>query len=762
MVLNIIGFACGLCLLVYFRSVPPFVYCILLLALLTISYCLVPKGGSKRILLVIIWLTMGFSWNDWCAHQWLDKRISTNLVGKDISITGSIVSLPINNNLSSRFLFKTSEFAGQPQHLLLQLSWQNPHPLLTVGERWQLIVRLKPPHGLVNFNGFNKLRWFFEQNIHGTGYVRSQGIQHLLEHSKTYSIQVWRQSLQQEIFLAVKNPTAAAIIAALTMGVENGLSDQDWQILRDTGTVHLVVIAGLHIGLVSLAVSFLVKQGWRCFPWLLLRYPAQQAAAIAGLVVAVGYGALAGFGIPTQRAVIMIFILTLTQVFYFEASVWRRILIAFLIVIIVQPGALFAAGFWLSFGAVAWIAYSLGDQWRVAPHWQQWLRLQWGLFLGLMPLTLYFFQQFSLVSLLANLPAILWIGWVVVPICLLAAVTRVLDFSLSQSLFKLAGLLLMPLWDFLQWLSHWYWASSHHYIAYLWMVILALAGGVWCLAPANFPARWLGMLGFLPIWLVHPSRPAPGCVWLTMLDVGQGLAMVVQTAHHVLVYDTGARVPQIFDAGQAVILPYLQTLAFKKLDLLIISHGDNDHSGGAETLLNQWPVQKVLTSIPAKFAKFHAEFCQAGQHWQWDGVAFQLLAPKNIHLYQDNNSSCVLQFSVAGAQILMTGDIESPIEKKLVEEYGRQLQSTILVAPHHGSRTSSTLAFLQNVQPRFALFSLGYFNRFHFPAPSVVARYQQLGAQQLLTAKDGAVSIHISAHGTIEIETANSHRYFWQ
>lgn len=762
MLVNVLGFSLGLLMVFYFPVIPPLIDFLIFLVVLLGCCFLFSNYFYRKIILFFICVAVGAAWNDYLALQWLAHRLPETYIGKETLLLGTIISLPENNGLSSRFLFKTSKINQIDQQLLLQLNWQNPRPQLVVGQCWQLMTRLKPPHGLVNFNAFNRLRWFFQENIHGGGYVLNHSELLLSPGSNWFRLAVWRQNLQSEIFNSVKNPTAASIINALTIGVENGLSDRDWEVLRNTGTVHLVVIAGLHIGLVMMVIYFLVNQICRCFPALLLRYPAQQIAAITASMIALGYGALAGFGIPAQRAVIMILVLTLSQLFYFHAPVWRRILLAFLIVIIIKPGALFSAGFWLSFAAVGWIAYSISGEWRKAPHWRQWLRMQWGLFLGLMPLTLYFFQQFSLIGILANLPAILWIGWVIVPLCLVAALLNPIALTISQSVFKLSAGLLMPLWKFLNWLSEWPFACQHHELINGWILALALVGAVWVLVPKPWPARWVGLLGFAPIWLWDSPKPSANEVWLTMLDVGQGLAIVIQTANHEMVYDTGVRIPQGFDAGRDVIVPYLQKLNLKKLDRLMVSHGDNDHSGGAISLLKQWPDTLLMTSIPAMFWGYHPQFCQAGQQWQWDGVQFQVLSPHQGAEYQDNDSSCVLQISAGDQKILLTGDIEASAEQRLVDEYGGALHSKILIVPHHGSHTSSTDNFLQAVQPEYALISLGYFNRFHFPHPSVVRRYQKWNVKLFRTDQSGAIQVKLFPNQPVIIETANPHQYFWQ
>ncbi len=766
--LKILSYTCGLGLIAYLKHLIPIEICLTVLLLLVIIGFwgwsnISPSIWPRRLFFIFCCFWLGFSWGDYQAFRWINNRLTPEWAQKEVLITGTIISLPIEENKYTRFLFLTEQFAGQTQHKRIQLNWQNPHPPLTVGEKWRMTVRLKPPHALTNFGAFNRMRFLWGENIHASGSVIvKKPADRLAPSSAFYFMARLRQHLAQTIKQTVTDPTLAAIISALTIGLENGFTDQDWQILQRTGTVHLVVIAGLHIGFLVWIVGFVANKVWRLFPRLLLWVPAQQAATVAALFFALAYGSLAGFGIPAQRAVIMIVLISFTELFYRQMNEWRRLLWAFTLVITFDPGALFSAGFWLSFAAVAWITYSLKGDWRQASHWRQWLRIQFALFLGLMPLTIYFFHQFSLVSIIANLPAIIWVGWLIVPLCLTAAVANMFNLLVSHQLFKLSAYLLMPLWHFLQWLSAWPFAGWQHAVASSWILLLALSGAGLYLSEKKIAWRWLGLLGFIPIGFMKPAAPPPGDYWLTLLDVGQGLAITIQTTHHLMVYDAGMSIPEGFDAGRDIVSPYLVTLGSPKIDVLMISHGDNDHSGGAKTLLKGWSVKRLMTSIPRLFYGFNPEYCQEGEHWQWDGVPFQILSPPVNAEYQDNNSSCVLQIGEPGRRLLLTGDIQAETEQRLVAEYGSNLRSEILVAPHHGSKTSSTVDFLQKVKPEYALFSLGFYNRFHFPAPSVARRYQEQGIRQWLTSVSGAIKLKVNAQGVIEIQPANPHQYFWQ
>ena len=745
------------------RTLPSLKYCVALLVVLILIYFFSQMKWIKIILLHLIFFAIGFCWQNFHAQQWLAKRLPVQLAQKNIAVTGTIISLPIEEKIMSRFLLQTEYFNGKNEKRRLQLSWQNPHPILHVGEKWQITVRLKPPHGLNNFGVPNHLNYYWTHIIHATGFVVSKAeFKKLSDYDFFFAVAHWRQQLQDDIRKTIHDPTVAAILSALTVGIEDGLSAEDWQILQRTGTVHLVVVAGLHIGLMVSIIYFAINYGWRFLPWLILRFPAQRAASYGALIFSWLYGSLAGFGIPTQRAVIMQILMIIHQLTYRQINIWRRIMLAFWVVILIQPGAIWSASLWLSFAAIISIAlYTNMDGDKVA-HWRQWPKIQLALFMGVTPLTIYFFQQFSMVGLFANLPAILWIGWVILPLCLFAAGMNLVSQTISHTLLNLAGYLLLPLWHFLQWLAHWDWSAWKIAMPRPWVLWLSLFGVILFLATKKYYWRTLGVLGFLMIWLIHSPKPPLGSYWVTVLDVGQGLAITVQTARHFLIYDTGLRIPDGFDTGRDVIGPYLVHLGIHKIDTIVISHRDSDHSGGAHWLIKQWPFQQFLTSFPALFADAHAENCVSGQGWNWDGVPFKILGPAVNQSYQGNNSSCILQIGTAGRQTLLTGDIESMAEFKLIQEQGQALNSAIMSVPHHGSKTSSTLSFLQTVQPQYAVFSLGYLNRFHFPAPSVEKHYHQLGISILRTDQDGAILFKVPSTGLSIFESANKHQYFWE
>ena len=375
-------------------------------------------------------------------------------------------------------------------------------------------------------------------------------------------------------------------------------------------------------------------------------------------------------------------------------------------------------------------------------HMKSWIKMQWAMLIGLLPVMLLFFQQISLIAFLANAIAIPWIGFVVLPMALLSVMFYLFDFHfLSQHLFCLTGKLLLPLWQILKWASHFSFASWHHAISNPFVLTLGIMGAIYLLSPRKLPAKWLGCFGLLPLFFYQTPTPKLGDYWVTVIDVGQGLSVLVQTAHHVMLYDTGAHFPEGFDFGESVVAPYLRYRGIHIINRLEISHGDNDHSGGADAIVRDFTVQSIFTSAPQLITHLHAQYCVAGQSWVWDNVHFITLNPGPRSVYQDNNSSCVIQISGRGGKMLLTGDIEKLMEYELVYQYGTQLQSAVLLVPHHGSHTSSSHAFLNAVSPQYAIISAGELNRYHLPSHIVLSRYQQNRVKVYNTANLGAIMI---------------------
>ena len=716
---------------------------------------LIPLGCIFLILLrfharIPAWFVLGFGWAFLFAQLNMFDHLDDDLEGENIQIEGTILSIPDPFDFGTRFLFRVDSVLGEITSKAvpnkIRLGWYQDYPELRVGQRWRLIVRLKKPHGMLNPGGFDYEGWLFEKKIRATGYVRAADENSLLgeESGLLISFGRLRQRLGEQIDLALDGSQVDGIVKALAIGSRKEITPEQWEVFRKTGTSHLVAISGLHIGLVAGLVFFVMR--WFCALVGVSRFAPYQVAAITSIGVAACYAALADFSLPTQRALVMVVIVML-------AIVWRRarsssslLSVALITVLVLDPLAVNSASFWLSFGAVFLIVYlSAGRIGRERSVFKK-QRIHFILAIGLAPLLLLFFQQFSIIAPLANLVAIPLVGLVVVPAILLAILLLYVVPGLSRIAFDLASECLDGLILFLNLLSKFPLADWASAAPDSWVVFLAMIGVFVLFAPAGFPARWLACLLLLPIIFVRQPVIEKGEFKVTLLDVGQGLSVAVQTADHLLVFDTGSRFGKRFDLGEMVVVPYVRSLGLSKIDKLVISHGDLDHRGGAQAIVKRLNVGELLTSAPEKFNWTEAGRCEQGQKWQWNAVSFHFLNPAPGGYRSENNRSCVLLVSSLAGSVLLTGDIEKETEKRLVEQYGNYLKSDVLIVPHHGSKSSSSAIFVDAVKPVYALFPLGYRNRFGFPAKQVVGRYRERGIQLMDTARHGAITIHFGRH----------------
>lgn len=733
--------------------------------LLSLIVWILFSGSFKKIAWALMIFFFVSAWyNSWLNH-FFSWHFPKKLINQDVLVRGYIVSLPKNYLHWEQFTLQLQTVNHQRCKILARLNWYFSHPKLHAGDHWRFWVHLKPAHGLLNPGSFDYRLWLFAHGIRATGYVVSKR-QYQLLHNDYWQdpLDRIREHIAMIIQQAITNKQLAAIIAAVSIGSRNNMSAQQWQVFQKTGTSHLIAISGLHIGLLATGSYFLFMNIWRLWPSLLLYFPAQQFACLAAMLIAFCYALLSGFSLPTQRAMIMIAVMLISQLRYHTLpSIWR-IQFAWIIILLLQPFAVFTASFWLSFVAVFCINYGMGAfQKKSLLH--QWLRLQWILFIGLLPLSLYFFQRISLMMFIANLIAVPWLGMVIVPFGLFACCLCGINLTWAKYGFYLAAAMLAPLWWCLQWLAKFSWATFAHALPSEWVFLVSLIGVLLCLAPQGFPGRFLAICWFLPLFLFHLSAPKWGEIWMTVLDVGQGLAIVVRTMHHTLLYDTGPSYTPGFDAGKSVILPYLRYQGITDLDSLVISHGDNDHIGGAASILKYLRVANIVTSVPNRFPSQHAHYCHVKQHWQWDGVRFEMLYPEKNKPYEDNNSSCVLKVSNHQHAILLTGDIEKSAEQDLLLKSKNKLAATVLSAPHHGSKTSSSHNFVRAVHPQYVIFSTGYYNRYHLPSQQIMKKYQQIDSYLYNTANTGEITIRLLADGQVRLVTTNQAKHYfskWQ
>ena len=693
------------------------------------------------------------------AHYFLSSYLAPGLQGKDILIQGDIIGLPEHNAQRVRFDFKLTQ-ASVPLPDKLRLSWYYPKQKISAGQSWQFFVKLKQPHGTLNPGGFDYEKWLFIRHIGATGYIRQTATAQLLAtKSIGSSMSVLRQRLADLLALQDISLESLALIKALGIGDKSQISAQQWQVLSKSGTNHLMAISGLHIGLVAGMVYWLVFKCWLRLPSN--RYSAPQVAACFAFLAALFYSALAGFSIPTQRALVMLGILMLTIVLRRHVKTLNVFALALLAVVLVDPLAVLSAGFYLSFLAVFCIVYvlsaRLGREHRLLSS----VKIHVVIALSLLPVLLFFFQRVSIIAPIANIIAVPVVSLIVVPLSLFALILLQIVPEMAAYILHFIDLVLQALWQVLLYLVELPMASIVRPKPQVWQMIIAMLGVLLLLAPRGIPGRFLGIILLLPVFWVKSERPAEGAVHLTLLDVGQGLAVVIETTNHSLVFDAGARFSDKFDMGKNVILPFLHYRHINRLDKLIISHADNDHMGGAQTLINSISVQQIVSSVPEQLSAYNAVLCYTGLSWQWDQVHFEFLSPPEELFRNENDNSCVLKVETSNGSVLLTGDIERAAEDYLIKSVGESLQADILIAPHHGSNTSSSAAFLAKVKPDFILIPADSPNRFGFPHAEVVTRYKTIAAKYFITGETGAISMTI-ANKQYQLESyRDTHSHYW-
>jgi competence protein ComEC len=741
------------------------------------------------------------------AARFAAQGLDPELEGRDIAVTGVVAAMPQRNETGVRFRLEVEDASagGSPVRIppQLYLGWyggaipdrdgmlelQRQAPELRAGERWQMTVRLKAPHGNSNPYGFDYELWLWEQGLQGTGYVRA-GPRDLppqrVAVTWRHPVERARQDVRDAVFEHVLDRKTAGLLAALIVGDQNAIDRADWDVFRATGVAHLMSISGLHITMFAWAAAALVGALWRRSQRLCLAWPAQHAALLGGMLLAGGYALFSGWAVPAQRTIWMlatIGLLRLSGRRWPWPQVW---LLACAVVVAIDPWAMLQPGFWLSFVAVgvlfatdsgisvaAATASANGAQasWRTgvgraASKVAASLREQWVITLALTPLSLLLFGQVSVVGLLANAAAIPWVTLVVTPLAL-------------------AGVLAAPSWDvaawavqvlavYLGWLAALPFATLSTPAPPVWAGAAGVLGGVLLAMRLPWHVRTLGLPLILPVLLWQAVRPAAGQFELLAADIGQGNAVIVRTAAHTLVYDSGPRYSPESDAGHRVLVPLLRAMD-ERVDTLVLSHRDTDHTGGAVAVLRMQPQATLLSSIADAHelqAERRATRCLAGQRWQWDGVDFEVLHPLPADYEsasKPNAVSCVLRVSNGVRTALLAGDIEQAQEARLVRQSVRGepadipkeastssartdslaarteslaaranlltgsaqtaslLRADVLLVPHHGSKTSSSDAFLDAVQPSLALVQAGYRNRFGHPAPVVLERYRFRG-----------------------------------
>lgn len=762
-----------------------------LLGLLLISWLRRPNNPSSSIFaaralrfcqvsaVLIVFALLGFFYAAWRADIRLAESLPTVWEAREIALTGRVVGLPETTPNGLRFVLEVSRIStpGAQVPSRVQLGWftrsGETAPEIAGGDCIDVSVRLYRPRGGVNPGGFDYEAWLLERGIRATGNLPGLPIPAA---NCPGQARAWldrlRTHVRQHLRVHLGDKTYAGVVVALAVGDQDAIPSQQWTLFRQTGTSHLFSVSGLHITLFSALVFACVRALWRRIPGLNLRIPARTAGVVLGLIAAAAYTALSGFGIPAQRTLLMLASAAAVALLDRTPTASRLLAAALAVVVLNDPWAAHAPGFWLSFGAVAALLFADMGRLRPPPKLWSWIRAQWAVTLALTPLLLSLFQEVSLVSPIANAVAIPLISLLAVPLSLLAALlpwefpATVAHAVVASAMWVLENLVRLP-----QPLFH---AAAPSLPA----LLLALVGVGMLLLPRGLPGRWLGWLLFLPLFFPRLPAPPEGDVWLTALDVGQGEAVLVRTARHAMLFDTGPRFASGEDAGARVVAPALWHQGIHRLDGLVVSHDDLDHTGGAASLLQSHRPTWLLTSlagVPAnslgaigqnvRALRPDALACRAGQTWVWDGVHFEVLHPP-AHQYaqsghDDNSRSCVILLRTPRFSALLTGDIGRLAEMNLLErDVLRPVD--VLVAAHHGSLSSSTPGFLAVARPRWVVIPVGHRNRYGHPHPEVLARFRALGAEVARTDRHGAVTLRLQKDNIELFKVRETEKRYWR
>ncbi|AZC23536.1 DNA internalization-related competence protein ComEC/Rec2 [Pseudomonas sessilinigenes] len=734
---GMLGLAAGLLALGFLPALPP-------------AWWLWPMGILALMMLPfrthpVAFFLFGLAWACTCAQWALDDRLASRLDGQTRWLEGRVVGLPESGTGVVRFEVQDAQARRDRLPRRMRLSWRDG-PQVRSGERWRLAVTLRRPAGLLNLQGFDYEAWLLARRIGATGTIKDG---QLLAAARG----AWRDGLRQRL-LAVEAHGRAGGLAALVMGDGSGLAREDWQLLQDTGTVHLMVISGQHIsllaGVVYLAVAGLARHGawperWPWLPW---------ACALAFLA-ALGYGLLAGFDVPVQRSCVMVALVLLWRLRFRHLGTWWPLLLALDAVLLFEPLASLQPGFWLSFAAVAILVFTFAGRLGTWRWWQSWSRAQWLVAIGLLPSLLALGLPISLSGPVANLLAVPWISFLVLPPALLGCLLLPVPY-LGEGMLWLAGGLLDGLFRWLEVVARW----SPAWMAPLlpwWLWVLSCLGAGLLLLPAGTPLRIFGWPLLLLVAWPPPQRVPYGQAEVWQLDVGQGLSFILRTRERAMLYDAGARSGD-FDLGERVVVPTLHRLAIRQLDLMLLSHADNDHAGGALAVQRALPVHLVRSGEPRELpAALQATPCESGVSWQWDGVRFSQWQWAQAR--DGNQASCVLLVEANGERLLLTGDIDVQAERAFLDS-PLGVPVHWLQAPHHGSRTSSSRALLQRLAPGAVLISRGRGNAYGHPHPQVVARYRRQGVIIYDSAEQGALKLQLGAFS--KPYSVREQRRFWR
>lgn len=689
---------------------------------------------SGAIVLAICWFFIHAHW----ATSW---QLPAQQIKKPINIMGVVSNITSHTPQAAKFIVRLTAIEDsnirwyiQPK---LRLSWQKPTQQLQMGDTIALTVKLKPAHGFANEGGFSYQKWLLLKGIRATGYVVNGKVVNIIKPSSSY-----RQAIYTKVKKATEQLSYQGLILALTVGEKQLITDKQWKTVKSTGISHLLAISGLHIGIVFLFGSMLAKVLLKVYCYVFNKeHIVPFIALFFGLAAALGYAWLAGFSIPTVRAFLMLCLLVL--IISNKKLLNARFVISntLFVIVLVNPLSLLEPGLWLSFVAVVVIVstfwwFPVLCQNKFAKYTQSIVKMQMALFVFMVPITILVFNGFSASGAVVNLIAVPWVSFVTVPLALIATVLAIFNLP-AEALFSLADDSLAVLFILLEqpWINSG-WVAFAHLPWYSWA--LAVIFTLSLLIPLRRKFRLASVLWAAPALLASLNLNNDKQWQVHVLDVGQGLSVVVEKNRRIFIYDLGPIYKTGFNTVDHVVLPFLIHKGYQQADHLVISHADSDHAGAHQKLLAQIKVDNIIA--PAKTLP-NAKRCTP-QTLSWQGLTLQVLWPKGVNTppISSNDSSCVIKISDAKHSVLLTGDISKRVEKQLLATDADKLASTVLLAPHHGSNSSSSAGFIQAVKPQYVVYSSGYLNRYKFPRDEVAQRYQKLAVKQLNTAVSGQIS----------------------
>jgi competence protein ComEC len=714
-------------------------------------------AGMSAILIFVraadripFWFLAGFFWCLLRVDLYLQSRLPAARHGRDFDVVGQVQGLPQAEARSTRFEFdiESAQLDGEAMPLqgTVRLNWYDDAPEISPCSRWTLRTRLRPPRGFVNPGGHDGERGAALRGVVATGYVRSAQVNAELAADTAPCIDAWRGNIARAIDGEFGQATSRGLLRALAVGDQSGIQPADWQVLRATGVGHLIAISGLHVGMFAALGALLARLLWKCWPRLTLRVPGPLLEAPVAMACAFGYGLLAGMGVPTLRTLLMIAIALLARNARRGHSPVQALALAALAIVAWDPLAVLSAGFWLSFAGVAVLLMMTSPTRLDRSAWRDMPRIQLLLSVALLPLGVWFFGQGSLIGPIANLIAVPWVSFVVVPVTVLGSLLIVDWPALGAPLLHAADSLLMPLWRVLEWMAAMPMAQIHFAAAPWWALALAMLGIAWTLLPRGIPARAAGLILVLPLLLPAQSELGEGEFEAWVFDVGQGLSIFVRGAGSNLLYDAGPRYPSGFDVGDAVVVPSLHALGVTRLDRMVISHGDSDHAGGAQAVQLAFPDVSIISGEPQRL-DIAADACSVGEAVRDHGIEWRVIVAEGESARSSNDRSCVILVTGRYGRLLLTGDSTAHIEADILDAGIAGDAPLVLSVPHHGSKSASSAVFLDGLSPQLGLVSAGYRNAFRHPHPDVVERYASRSIALLNTADSGYLYVRFGADG---------------